>query len=330
VSGHYSAQYSGGAHGPLIIYGPRHAEYDIDVGPIQLEDWYHADYYTLINNTMNGNFPPSNNNLINGKMQYPCANTTLPCEPNAGIAKFKFESGKKHLLRLMNTGAEGTQKFSIDGHTFKVIAQDFVPVEPYTTNVITLSIGQRADVVVEAVGKPSDAYWMRSQLGTEHCTLNDGISPNAVAAVYYEDADTESVPTTVSDVTAEQLAFCKNDPLTDGVPLCKIPLEEPTTTETISFDFGSNGTNFIWFVNGQTYRGDYNNPILPQAKNGILDYKPEWNVFNFGSNSSVRLILVNHGLIGGHPMHLHVSQYTSPTVRGYANFIVGPRLPRPS
>lgn len=290
----------------MVIYGPKHAEYDIDLGPVIVEDWFHADYYTLINNTMNGRFPPSNNNLINGKMQYPCANTTLPCDANAGVAKFQFESGKKHLLRLVNAGAEGVQKFSIDGHQLTVVALDFIPVEPYTTNVVTLGIGQRCDIIVEATGSPSDAYWMRSQLGTEHCTLNDGISPNAVAAVYYEDADTESVPSTTSDVTAEQLAACKNDDLaTAGIPLCKVPIEEPETTEVIDFTFRSNGTNFIWFVNNSSYRGDYNAPILLSAKNGDFDYKPEWNVFDFGSNKTVRIHMTNHGLIGSHPMHLH-------------------------
>lgn len=45
---HYSAQYSGGAHGSLVICGPMHQEFDIDVGPITLEDWFHADYYSLV------------------------------------------------------------------------------------------------------------------------------------------------------------------------------------------------------------------------------------------------------------------------------------------
>lgn len=302
---HYSAQYSGGAHGPMVIYGPKHAEYDIDIGPVLLEDWYHADYYTLVNNTMNGKFPPSNNNLINGKMQYPCANTTLPCNPNAGISKFQFQSGKKHLLRLINAGAEGVQKFSIDGHKLTVTALDYIPVEPYETNVVTLGIGQRTDVIVEAVGSAGDSFWMRSQLATEHCTLNDGISPNAVAAVYYEGADTTSVPDSTSDVTADQLAVCKNDELTDGIPLCQIPIEEPETTEVIDFAFKSNGTNFIWYVNNSSYRGDYNSPILLDVKQNNFDFQPDWNVYDFGSNKSVRLHLTNHGLIGGHPMHLH-------------------------
>ncbi|KAF2726842.1 hypothetical protein EJ04DRAFT_582432 [Polyplosphaeria fusca] len=302
---HYSAQYSGGAHGPMVIYGPVHEEHDIDLGPVVLEDWYHADYFSLVNRTMNGQFPPSNNNLINGKMNYPCANTTLPCEANAGISKFKFESGKKHLIRLINAGAEGVQKFSIDGHTLKVIALDFIPVEPYETNVVTVGVGQRTDIIVEAVGSAGDAYWMRSSLGTQRCTLNDGVSPNAVAAVYYEDADTDSVPDTESDVTADQLALCKNDDLTLGTPLCEIPLEEPTTTNEIEIDWKSNGTNFVFYMDGVSYRGDYGEAILLKAKTGDLDFKPEWNVHDYGSNKTVRIYLVNFALRGGHPMHLH-------------------------
>jgi FtsP/CotA-like multicopper oxidase with cupredoxin domain len=81
-------------------------------------------------------------------MNYPCANTTLECTPNAGISKFRFQSGRKYRLRLINTSGEGIQKFTIDGHNFTVIANDFVPVQPYTTNVITLGVAQRTDVIV--------------------------------------------------------------------------------------------------------------------------------------------------------------------------------------
>ena len=33
---HYSAQYSGGAFGPMIVYGPSSVPYDIDLGPVML------------------------------------------------------------------------------------------------------------------------------------------------------------------------------------------------------------------------------------------------------------------------------------------------------
>jgi FtsP/CotA-like multicopper oxidase with cupredoxin domain len=63
---HYSAQYAAGAVGPLIIHGPQNAAYDIDIGPVILGDWYHSDYYTLVQQAMNGGAPVSNNNLVRG------------------------------------------------------------------------------------------------------------------------------------------------------------------------------------------------------------------------------------------------------------------------
>jgi FtsP/CotA-like multicopper oxidase with cupredoxin domain len=81
-------------------------------------------------------------------MNYPCSTTSPACTPNAGVSKFQFQSGKKYRLRLINTSAEGIQKFTIDGHNFTVIANDFVPIQPYTTNVITLGVAQRSDIIV--------------------------------------------------------------------------------------------------------------------------------------------------------------------------------------
>jgi FtsP/CotA-like multicopper oxidase with cupredoxin domain len=79
----------------------------------------------------------SDNNLINGRNNFNCstvaAGDTTPCVSHAGLSSFKFTPGKTHRLRLINAGAEGMQKFSIDGHNMTVIANDFVPIIPYTT-----------------------------------------------------------------------------------------------------------------------------------------------------------------------------------------------------
>ena len=58
----------------MVIYGPHdNADYDEDLGPILLNDWYHEDYYDIIEQIMapasKGFGPPvSTNNLIQGKM----------------------------------------------------------------------------------------------------------------------------------------------------------------------------------------------------------------------------------------------------------------------
>lgn len=59
-------------------------------------------------------------------------------------------------------------------------------------------------------------------------------------------------------------------------------------------------------MNGESFRGDYNAPILLLSNLGNNSYpdNPEWNVYNFGSNSSVRIVLENPFFLA-HPIHLH-------------------------
>lgn len=300
----------------MIIHGPTNADYDMDLGAIVLSDWYHQDYMTLVEQVMapiSEKKPPpfSNNNLINGKMNFPCVNTTQICTPNAGVSRFSFESGKKYRLRLINAGAEGVQKFSIDGHKMTVIANDFVEVQPYETDLVTLAIGQRSDVIVEATGSSKDAVWMRSNLGS--CSLTDGVSPEAVAAIYYQSADNTTLPTTNSTISQSDLDYCGNDALSKTQPFYPItPDPNPQTTQNFVISFQANNTgapdseNFnLWHINNSTFRVDYNDPLLLEAKLGKTSFDSERNVYDFGSNKTVRLVLINTAVGVTHPMHLH-------------------------
>lgn len=151
---HYSAQYTGGLIGPMIIYGPKSADYDIDLGPVLLTDYYHKPYAEIVEEITGTDLsmiaPRSVNNLINGKMDYNCSLVTdgTPCTDDAGLSKFQFTTGKKHRLRLINAGAEGIQKFSIDGHTMTIIANDFVPIQPYQTEIVTLAVSTHLAICI--------------------------------------------------------------------------------------------------------------------------------------------------------------------------------------
>ena len=199
---HYSAQYASGLFGPMVIYGPKNVEYDIDLGPVMLSDYYHKQYFDIVADVMgtdaSSTIPKSDNNLINGKMVYNCSLVTdgTPYRNNAGLSKFKFQTGKKHRLRLINPSAEAIQQFSIDGHTMTVMANDFVPIQPYETNTVTLGVGQRSDVIVEANGKAGDVYWMRSTISTK-CSGTTMQGP-ALAVVLYPRAQVDQKPTTIA------------------------------------------------------------------------------------------------------------------------------------
>ncbi|KAF7894537.1 uncharacterized protein EAF01_009988 [Botrytis porri] len=306
---HYSAQYAGGLVGPMIIHGPQNAPYDIDLGPVFLTDYYHKDYFSIVKSVVESNGdskPSSDNNLINGKMNFDCSTKAegdnTACTDNAGISRFKFTTGKTHRLRLINAGAEGMQRFSIDGHKMVVIANDFVPVKPYTTNVVTLAVGQRTDVLVTANAESSDsAFWMRSNISTT-CSLTK--QPIALAAIYYDGADTDSTPaSTAWDVPDP--GTCTNDELDVTEPYYSLAAETPSTTSNLDINFYVNETgSFLWTLGGTSFRANYNNPILNLANQGNFTYPDEWNVRNFGSNTTIRVI-VNNPTPASHPMHLH-------------------------
>ena len=39
---HYSSQYAGGLWGPIVVHGPNSVQYDVDLGPVTLNDYYHS------------------------------------------------------------------------------------------------------------------------------------------------------------------------------------------------------------------------------------------------------------------------------------------------
>ncbi|KAF2183914.1 multicopper oxidase [Zopfia rhizophila CBS 207.26] len=311
---HYSAQTAGGLFGAMIIHDPNaKPQYDIDIGPVLLSDRYHIDYRDLVNGTVNAVLIYSDNNLINGKMNFDCSKVKdgKACTPNAGISKFRFESGKKHLLRLINSGAEALQHFTIDQHKMTVTALDYVSVKPFTTDVIHLSPGQRADVVVEATGKSGDSFWMRSDVDPN---CSGSTQPHALAAIYYDNADTNADPkSTATNYTA---VGCVTTTLEETVPLeIAAPPESPSFTQNIDFTLGYNSTGWLqYFTNNNQFRADYGQSLLlsnqggsPKSQNttaSSFQAPALSNLFDFGKNTTVRMVIRNY-FISPHPMHLH-------------------------
>ena len=302
---HFSAQYTAGILGPVVIHGPVHYKYDVDLGPVMLLEWYHEDYENIVRGVMSSNpiaaRPHADSNLIQGKGYYPCANSTngTACG-NAGLAKFKFTSGKQHKLRLVNAGGELFTTFSIDNHTMTVVANDFVPVKPYKTKVVTLGVGQRTDVIVSGTGHPGSSYWMRSFNGI----CGDTKAPDGRAVIFYEDANKTAIPTSTGYLLPNN-THCLNDPLALTTPVYKIPAANPDVTFTVTMTHALNASNStLWYMNGVAYEGDLNAPVLLNATTGVTKFPRERNVYNLGENTTVRLIFYNT-FLSGHPMHIH-------------------------
>jgi FtsP/CotA-like multicopper oxidase with cupredoxin domain len=136
----YSVQYGGGILGPIIINGPSTANWDIDVGALPLTDWYHTPIFTAETREQHSTGPlTADNALVNGTMVAASGGT------GGSYAVTTVTPGKKHLLRIVNTGINQYFRVSIDSHTMQVIAADFTPIKPYNTSSVTLAIGKSAE-----------------------------------------------------------------------------------------------------------------------------------------------------------------------------------------
>ena len=216
---HYSAQYTAGIFGPMIINGPSHVHYDIDIGPVIVGDYYHKDYFDVLEAVTSNSSDPtvyvpiSDNSLINGKNNYSCSLTNGQgiCSSNAGLSKFRFTSGKTHRVRLINAGAAALIHFSIDGHSLKVIANDFTPLVAYETDVITLHVGQRTDIVVKASEDVTGAFWMRSTISL-NCSVST--TTQGLGVVLYGDTAEDAQPNTTIGAAAaaadQKMNICMN------------------------------------------------------------------------------------------------------------------------
>lgn len=307
---HYSAQYVSGLYGAMIIHGPTdNAPYDIDLGPVLLADYYYRDYYSVVKDVMGNDsskiIPKSDNNLINGKGVTDCTRVnSSSCTPNAGLARFRFQPGKVHRLRLINAGAEGIQKFSIDHHPMRVMAVDFVPVTPYTTNIVTLGVGQRVDVLVYAGGQATDYIWMRSTISS--CSARH--QPNALAIINYSQADPHGIPSTTAFL--DPTDPCAEEPLSQLTPSYPIPFKpslSPDTTLELDIAFLINATgSVLWTINNSSFKANYNVPLLPLLTRSTPapQFPPTQNTYDLGSARTTRLI-INNNSPAAHPMHLH-------------------------
>ena len=308
---HYGGQYNDGAFGPLVVYGPVHkgAEYDHDLGTFMFKDHYHITYEQNRADAFQRPpaFKPIDNNLLN---DVGCDESSGNCTwATTKLPTYRFQSGKKYRLRLVNPSSASSQHITFDNHKMTIIADDFVPIVPYTTDHIVLGIGQRADVVVEATGKSTDAVYLRGDIDVP-CSNTTAINPQARGVFLYQDAKPDAVPG--SKPTGWQENGCKGDPIGRSVPFYKkSPPGKPDTVADVNVDFIVNATGYgVFTVDKSTFHTDYNSPALLHAftADGENQRHPTWNVQDFGSNSSVRLVFYNYATFV-HPMHLHGHTY---------------------
>ncbi|KAF2841786.1 multicopper oxidase [Patellaria atrata CBS 101060] len=288
---HFSAQYAEGLVGPIVIHGPTTANYDIDLGPYVMTDWFYTPFFTVDAAAAHAAGPPTGDTvLLNGKMV---------SSSGGSYEKTVLKPGKKHLLRLVNTGINQYFHVGLDGHKFTVVAADFVPIVPYETDSVVLGVGQRYDVIIHA-DQPKGNYWLRVGTGGGLC---DG--PNAQA---------ENIRGIFSYVGAEEGEPTSEGTLPSGcydeviIPYVKstVPKGDIEELELTFNGTGANGPLVQWFINDSQMKINWERPTLQYVVDGTEEFPMSDNVYLVDSDWTYWFIQADTKQPPlPHPIHLH-------------------------
>jgi len=303
---HFSNQYGNGVLGALIVKGPASANYDIDLGPYIISDYYHetADRLHLqAELARNGPPPDSDNILFRGK------NINPDGSGRGSYDRLTLTPGKKHLLRLINASVDNSFTVSLVGHNFTVIATDMVPVQPTIRKSLFMAVGQRYDVIVTA-DQPVDNYWLNVTLEANN---NCGRSRNPYPAgiIHYEGASPTALPTNRGTPI---VATCTGETGFTPVVPRNIPpnLFRPSDIASNTLPIGLNIVNhttkgqiFSWHVKDTPISVEWGHPVLEYILEGNYSFPAAINLIQLNQKDTWTLFLVHSSLSLPHPIHLH-------------------------
>ena len=299
---HHSSQYGNGVFGPLVINGPASANYDVDLGPFPINDWYldSADRILSRLEGLNGGAPPSADNVFfNG------TNVDRTDPTKGKHAKVVLTPGLKHRLRLINPSVDYTFTFSIVGHNFTVISNDLVPLDTTNNNTMVSSlfmgIGQRYDIIIN--GKSEDEiagdvgngnYWINATQPTNNvCGTSQVKLPAAILSYDYPNA-TDQLPSDVGAVPED----LRCEDTTNFTPVVRrdVPMSEfsvsPSNTLSVTLtnlqpNTSTNSSYVFWTVNNTGLNAIWEKPILEFVREGNSSWPGTENLLEIPSDSKV-------------------------------------------
>ncbi|KAJ4347142.1 uncharacterized protein N0V89_011080 [Didymosphaeria variabile] len=288
---HYSLQAWNGVFGPMVIHGPATANYDEELEPIVLSDWTHQTCDELYSYAQTVGPPELQNGLINGLNTF---------EDGGSRYETSFDSGKSYLIRIVNTAIDTHYKFAIDGHSFQVVAMDFVPIVPYETTYLDIGMGQRYDIIVNADQETAD-YWMRA-VPQSSCSSNAN-SADIRAIVRYS-ASSTSDPTSTADSNLSN-ADCNDELLSNLVPYLSQTVVDPRQDEDLGVSISQTGNLFKWQIGLNSMLVEWANPSLLQISEGNATFESQENVYQLTNANEWVYFVIETQLAVPHPIHLH-------------------------
>ncbi|KAK4041135.1 Cupredoxin [Parachaetomium inaequale] len=322
---HYSSQYGNGIVGSLIVRGPASANYDIDLGPYPISDYYHETTDRLhlkAELVSNGPPPDSDNVLFRGK-------NINPLGAGGAYDRITLTPGKKHLLRLINPSVDNSFTVSLVGHTFTVITTDLVPITPVVRSTLFIGVGQRYDVIVEA-NQPVANYWFNATLESSN-NCGSSRNPFPAAIFHYDGASTTALPTNRGTPITATCAGEKNfSPIiTRTIPASQF---QPSTLP-VSLAFPTHparGQVFEWRVRNTPISVEWDHPVLEYILEGNTTFPGAINLVDVPQPDVWTFWVIQNGFALPHPIHLHghdflvlgtgAGTFNAATMTGQLNF----------
>ncbi|KAH9810773.1 multicopper oxidase [Teratosphaeria destructans] len=295
---HYSLQTYEGLFGPIVIHGPSSASQQVDGDQIFVfQDWSHVpvdEMYNAAEDVRGGGPRTLDTGLINGMNVWDGAGERF---------EMTVKKGSTYKFRFVNTAIQSTMKVYLDQHTFTVISADFVPIVPYETDVLSISNGQRYEVLV-TFDQDDASYWLRSDVASECSTVTNGM--NIKAIVHYE-GNTDKPTSTANAYSTAPGAGCADEPLASLTPYYKLNAHSQDYRIDETVTVGANSELlFKWSLSGTTFQSQWGDPTLVQIyQNGTVpDYSGQLAITVPDLGSWVYLI-IDTPIPFPHPIHLH-------------------------
>ncbi|PSR74295.1 multicopper oxidase [Coniella lustricola] len=296
---HFAYQAYEGVFGGIIINGPATANYDYDLGNLFLLDWSHQTIDQLsIDSSKNG--PPTmDNGLINGTNIY--VDTDNNNETVGARWEATFEAGSSYRLRLVNSAVDSMFDFSIDNHTLEVISIDFVPIVPYTTDVISIGMGQRYDVIVTADQSAiASDFWMRAYPDS---FCSDNANPDDIKGIIHYGSST-ATPTTTGYTTGT--SDCADQPAESLVPyLSMSPATSFDVTNDLDVSLSIVDDWIRWAIGETSFQVYWDNPTALQVFNNVTAFNETEVVIELPTANEWTYLLIENSNAVTHPIHLH-------------------------
>jgi FtsP/CotA-like multicopper oxidase with cupredoxin domain len=293
---HFALQAWEGVFGGIVINGPASSNYDEDLGLLFLSDWDHSTVDELYTQAQTRGPPTLDNALLNGTNVYgeDGSDDQTGSRLEIGVA-----SGTSYRLRIVNTAIDTMFKFMIDNHTMTVISNDLVPIEPYTTDVLSVGIAQRYDVIVTAdQGSVASDFWLRA---IPQVACSDVEQADNIRAIVHYDGSTGTPSTSAYEYTDS----CEDEDLSNLVPVVQktVGASDDSTTQTVTIGQVSN--LFKWFLNGTTFLADWDTPTLLNVANNATSFATSEAVIRLPDAGEWMYVVIQTALPIPHPIHLH-------------------------